>query len=87
MRYYKIIENGYIPAIGTGPGGEEISAEEYNSIMALIQSKPAAEDGYDYKLKKDLTWELYELPPVEEVDEEATAEDYIAALVELGVEV
>lgn len=87
MRYYKHIENDYVLYIGTGPGGEEITAEEYENILTIIKSRPAAEVGYGYRLKTDLTWELYELPPVEEVEQEATMEDYAAALRDMGVEV
>ena len=68
MRYYKLIENGYIIAIGTGVGGIEITEEEYNSILVHIRSCPEAPSGYGYRLKEDLTWELYELPIVEETD-------------------
>ena len=40
--YYKIIENGYILSIGdNGKIGEPITEEEYNSILSIIQSKPA----------------------------------------------
>lgn len=87
MRYYKHIENDYVLYIGTGPGGEEIKAEEYAQILDTIRSRPTAEAGYGYRLKADLTWELYELPPVEEVEQEATMEDYAAALRDMGVEV
>lgn len=87
MRYYKHIENDYVLYIGTGPGGEEITAEEYENILTIIRSRPTAEVGYGYRLKTDLTWELYELPHVEEVEQEATMEDYAAALRDMGVEV
>ena len=87
MRYYKQIEIDYLLSIGTGPGGEEITAEEYAQILDTIRSRPTAEAGYGYRLKADLTWELYELPPVKEVEEEATMEDYAAALRDMGVEV
>lgn len=85
MRYYKIINNGYLIAIGNGSGGTEITAEEYAELLNIIHNKPTAESGYDYRLKADLTWEKYELPPMPEEDEEATTEDYEAALAEVGV--
>lgn len=71
MRYYKIVSDGYILAIGTGKGGEEITEAEYNSLMATIQNRPKAEPGWGYRLKTDLTWELVEVPILEdeEVDE------------------
>lgn len=87
MRYYKYSENGYLLFIGTGPGSEEITAEEYENILTIIKSRPTAEAGYGYRLKTDLTWELHELPQVEEVEQEATMEDYVAALRDMGVEV
>lgn len=39
MRYYKIIDNGVLFAIGTGYGGEEITEEEYNELLTEIQQK------------------------------------------------
>lgn len=86
-RYYKNIENGYLIAIGTGPGGEEITKEEYDEILGVIRSRPQAENGYIYRLKADLSWTLEEAPAIPEEDTEATEDDYIAALEELGVTV
>jgi hypothetical protein len=68
MRYYKLIENGYLTAIGTGCGGVEITEEEYNEILSLIQTKPTAEKGFDYWMKEDKSWELVEIPVVEPTD-------------------
>ena len=79
MRYYKQIENGYILAIGTGGGGTEITEQEYNSIMTVIQNKPQGTETTDYKLKTDLTWEEYELPPVPE-DEEIGDEEALGII-------
>lgn len=87
MRYYKHIENDYVLYIGTGPGGEEITAEEYENILTIIRSRPTAEVGYGYRLKTDLTWELVELPSEPELDPEATEADFQEALSELGVTV
>ena len=87
MRYYKVIEDGCVLSIGTGAGGAEIPKEEYESILSVIRNRPVVETGFAYRLKTDLTWELYELPPVEEVEQEATMEDYAAALRDMGVEV
>lgn len=83
--FCKLVSNNYIEAIGRGGFGIEITETEYNEILNLILNKPKAESGYDYRLKTDLTWELYELPPMPIEDEEATAEDYEAALTEVGV--
>ncbi len=87
MKYCKMVENGYIDLIGTDTGGEEISREEYETILSTINNRPEAEPGYIYKLCTDLTWELCEVPPVPEEDLEATEEDYLSALAELGVSV
>lgn len=83
MRYYKQITDGYLTMIGTGPGGTEITAQEYGAIMDVITSRPTPPEGYGYKLKTDLAWEMYELPP--EPEPEATQEDYMDALNGLGV--
>lgn len=85
MRYYKMIIDGYLIAVGSGSGGEEITETEYNNLLSVIHNKPTAPEGYDYRLKDTLEWELYELPPMPIEDEEATTEDYEAALAELGV--
>ena len=86
MRYYKMISDGYILSVGIGLSGEEITESEYNTILEIIRNKPAAQDGYDYKLTNSLEWELYEMPQIE-VEEEATVTDYQNALSEMGVEV
>lgn len=39
MRYYKLIENNKLIAIGTGLGGTEITKEEYESLLAEIRAK------------------------------------------------
>lgn len=74
MRYYKQIIDGYIISIGTGAGNTEITEEEYNSILSLIQNRPQA-DGKDYRLKTDLTWEECDLPaPPEPSDNDELSE-------------
>ena len=71
MKHYKTIIDGYIFAISTGRGQTEITEEEYNSIMDIIQSVPSAPIGYGYKLRADtLEWEQYELPPAPDPSEE-----------------
>lgn len=87
MRYFTIRENGSILGVGIAEhSGEEIAEAEYNRIKAIIDNRPTAPIGYGYRLTAELEWELYELPIVEET-EEATTEDYEAALAEMGVEV
>lgn len=65
MRFYRIVDNGFISMIGSGNSGVEITESEYAEILATIRNKPSARDGFDYRLKTDLTWEEYELPPIE----------------------
>lgn len=73
MRYSKIVIDGYIEGIGTYKSRSnmdgDITEAEYNSIMAVIQNRPQA-DGKGYRLKTDLTWEEYDLPPEPEPSDE-----------------
>lgn len=62
MRYYIQKDEDYIYGIGTGDSGEEITETEYNDLMTMIRNRPVRE-GYGYKLKTNLTWEEYVLPP------------------------
>ena len=64
-RYYKQTDGIYILTVGVGVGGIEISVDEYREILSVIQNRPIAEDK-GYRLKADLTWEEYDLPPVPE---------------------
>lgn len=75
MIYFTTEKDGYVISIGTAEKsvGIEITEAEYNEILDLIRNKPQAENGYDYKLKADLTWELIEVP-VEEEPQAYTAE-------------
>ena len=76
MRYYKIIENGYITAIGTGDGsGTDITEQEYNAIMDIIRNKPERTENSDFRLKQDLTWEEYERIEEPVMDDDAEEED------------
>lgn len=74
MRYYKTINGDYLLTIGTGAGGEEITQEEYEHILSVIRNRPIPEEGFDYRLKADLTWELVELPPEDNDPELSDAE-------------
>ena len=82
--FYKKITDGYIIAVGKGEDGVIIDEQEYKHLLEISKRRPTPQDGYDYRLKEDLTWELYELPPME-YEEEATEQDYIEALERLGV--
>lgn len=70
MRYFKIISDAQIVAIGKGSSGTEITETEYNDILAIIRSCPTPPDGKGYRLKTDLTWEEYDLPPDPEPSDE-----------------
>lgn len=84
MRYYKQIADGYIFAIATGHGNLEIPESEYNQIMAIIQSRPQA-DGKGYRLKTDLTWEAYDLPPEPELsDDDEISDDEALSIITGG---
>ena len=78
-----IIDNGYIVATATTPFGTDTNA---NEIENMLCHQPTAPEGLVYMLRADShEWELVELPPMPIPDEEATTEDYEAALAELGV--
>lgn len=57
-----IAKDGYIIAV-------EKSDSNYEDVLKAINTRPTAPDGYGYRLREDLTWELYELPVVEEVEQ------------------
>ena len=82
--YYKIIHQGHIVQVGIGASEHQIQKDEYERILDVIRQKPIPEEGYDYFLKEDMSWEYLEVP---EVQEDATAKDYESALSELGVNV
>lgn len=69
MRFKQISSGGYITAIGTGPGGTEITEAEYNETLTIIRNRPQAE-GKGYRLTTDLTWEEYDLPAEPEPSDE-----------------
>lgn len=83
--YQKNIIDGYIVSIVSGVTNGNITEEEYNAILDVIHNKPTPPQGFDYKLREDLTWELYELPIIPPEDEDATEEDYKSALNAMGV--
>lgn len=91
MRCYKEAADGYISGIGTGPGGMEITQEEYNRILAAIHARPEPPEGYDYRLTDALEWGLVERPAEDAGADQPSAEDEAAdmraALEVLGVSV
>lgn len=80
MRYYKLVEDGYIIAIGTGLDGVEIAAEEYKHIKECMLNRPEPPEGYDYRLREDLTWEECELPIIDPVEEEISDSEALAII-------
>ena len=85
MIYYKRLSSdaAYIIAVGTGYGGTEITKTEYDSILTAIQSRPS-ESGKGYRLKTDLTWEAYDLPPEPEPSDDDEISDTAALNILLG---
>lgn len=77
-------EDGYIHGVvkGVSEANSNCTEEEYNKIKAILENAPSAPDGFYYRLKENLEWELCEMPTVEE---EATEVDYQTALEDLGV--
>ncbi|MBR2697527.1 MAG: hypothetical protein IKE76_02970 [Clostridia bacterium] len=76
MRKFKIVDSGYLSCIGEGTNGEEITEEEYNTILSVIQSKPPRTETTDYRLREDLAWEEYEVEPPDPDPEIDDAEVY-----------
>lgn len=65
--------------------GREITEAEYSHIKAIIDSRPAAPEGFGYRLTEELEWELYGLPPAEpealpETEEKALAYDILTGV-------
>ena len=83
MRHYKQTSADYIIAVGTGSGNTEISEVEYNNILTVIRNRPAAE-GKGYRLKTDLTWEAYDLPPEPEPSDDDEISDDEALSIIMG---
>lgn len=78
MRYYEYVTDGCIIAVGSSvSGGEEIPEERYNAVMDALANAPEDTDTTGYRLRTDLTWEPYDIEPVEEDIDEAEAYDII----------
>jgi len=100
MRYYKQLNptSGALLAIGTGAGGVEITETEYNELLTMIREKAAL---VDKLYKNEITIDDVPTEWQEEIQrrvnerieqeaqfvdtEEATMEDYVNALTEVGV--
>lgn len=85
MIYYKQLTSdvAYIIAVGTGYGGTEITKTEYDNILSAIRSRPS-ESGKGYRLKTDLTWEEYDLPPEPDPSDDDELSDKDALSILLG---
>lgn len=78
MGYTIDINGGYILGVGRCKGSGNSNAAEYSSVIAALNNCPRREN-YGYRLKTDLTWEEYELPPTpvpSDVDEITDEEAY-----------
>lgn len=65
MNYIKIVENGYIAGLCTSSVADgNTTEEEYNAILDLLRSTPTAPEGYIYRLREDLAWELCEVAEI-----------------------
>lgn len=100
MRYYAQYYDNKLIAIGTGPGGTEITESEYNALLSEIREKAALVDKlYSGEITIDDVPTEWQEEIQRRVDErraweaeiaetaEATDEDHLAALAELGVTV
>ena len=97
-RYYcQYSDSGALLAIGTGPGGTEITEVEYNALLSEIREKAALVDKlYNGEITIDavpVEWQeeiqrrVTERQEAEQAEpEETELEDAIAALKLLGVE-
>jgi len=74
-KYYKVIENGHILAVGTnGPDScTGTTKAKYEEIVNAILNKPECDENHDYLLREDLTWELISVDPPDVEDAEAIA--------------
>lgn len=77
-------EDGYIHGVveGVSQAHSNCTEEEYNHIKGILEDSPSAPDGFYYRLKENLEWELCEMATIEEM---ATETDYQSALEDLGV--
>ena len=69
MFYRKNIEDGYIHGVAVGVDAENANCteEEYLQIKQIIENTPTSPDGFYYRLKENLEWELCEILIIEDV--------------------
>lgn len=61
--FYRInIEDGYIHGVveGVSEAHSNCTEEEYRKVKAILENAPIAPDGFYYRLKENLEWELCE---------------------------
>ncbi len=80
MLYFKVVNNGYITAIGTGNGGTEITETEYTEIASVISNRPTDTSEFWHGLREDLTWEEYPAPVAPPEPDESSAEEIVNIL-------
>ena len=61
MEYKIVKKDGNILGVGEVPHGGNISKEEYDKVTKIINQMPKAPDGFYYRLKENLEWELCEM--------------------------
>lgn len=66
MKYFKNIENGYIVSVSTVHGQIEITKEEYDEILSIVKNIPQAPEGFEYRIKDDLTLEKCKIELIDE---------------------
>lgn len=78
MRRFEEHDNTYILSYGIGgSGGEEITEERYNAILAAVEAMPEDTETISYRLKVDLTYEPIAIEPVDPDIDDAEAFDII----------
>lgn len=100
MRYYARYANGVLHSIGIGLDGAEITKEEYETLSDEISEKAIFEnrlyfgeitiDAVPLEWQEEIQRRVDERKAIEEAaaaEAEATEEDYINALADLGVTV
>lgn len=78
MGKYKLIEDGYLLCIGIGDRGTPIMDEEYETILAVILTKPEDTEETYFRLTENLEYVECERPPIPEP--EPTPEEALAIL-------
>lgn len=62
MYFNKHEKNGYIIAVSKSATSGNISEDEYDLILEIINNKPPVPENKILKLKTDLTWEISDAP-------------------------